>query len=583
MLIVSLLIGLVSYQITMRQYRKSAEERLENTSIQLMQQFDERVKPMTSICSFILSDGRILDSLQLLTRKDEKRYTEEQIKEAREIVSAKLNDAYITAEFYRVIIFNKYGDVIFSSNYTARRIDGNKDISDVTWLSEVEDKRGKNILLEAHRDDWGLRENPIVFSIGKEILGMSMGFMEVQIEEKELNSISDTVNPDTEFVIVNKDGGIIHNPSNISVERVAKLMQMDNGISVFEKENEVVAKHTSSQTQAITFVIDDLNSRKKIAMEEFMLPVGLATGFFLVSIFYVIWTSGRLVKPIRKLQVLMEETDIDNLDAEIETGVGSNNEMEKLYLAYQHTRKRLNESLIKEQKMSLLHLRAQFDTLQAQVNPHFLYNVLNVISSRGLTLEDEVICEICSSLSGILRYSTSMKSRYETVEQEMKNLLQYNYLLKVRYEHKIDFDIRVDESICKAIIPKMTLQQIVENSIEHGFANTKGQMKISVQGWSTENGWRIKISDNGGGINDRTLALLVEKMQVVREKIMNRRENVELEIGGMGLVNTYARLWLLYHDSVVFHIESGKDGHGTSVTIGGKNEVSEDVQSDYRR
>ena len=575
MLMISLLIGVVSYRFSMSQYQESANETMQDISSQIMQQFDAKVKPMLSACDFILSDAELINALQVLAHGHQLEYSEDKMIAARRVVESKLNDNYIRKEFYRIVVFNKYGDIIFGKNYAARRVDENKDVSDITWLAEVENQKGKAVLLAAHEDNWGYHTWPVVFSIGKEILGMNMGFIEVQVEQEELHEISETVPLNTQYAIVNKAGKLIYNTSDISIERIEELMDMKDGVYKIKEQNEIIAKCTSKNTQAITFVIDDLDSIEKEAMGRLLLPFCLAAGFFFLSVIFVSWSSKRLTMPLRKLQFLMNETEIENLNENIISETNQNDEIEALYVAYQRTKKRLNESLIKEQKMSLLHLQAQFDALQAQVNPHFLYNVLNVISSRGLLLEDEVVCEICSSLAIILRYSTNTKERYALITEEMEYLYHYYYLLKVRYEHKIVFDMHVDDNLEDVIIPKMVLQQIVENSIEHGFVNTKGQMRITLRGSYVDNGWEVEIVDNGQGIAKETYSCLTKKMQIVREKIMNKTENVELEIGGMGLVNTYARLWLMYRDAVVFKIVSSEKG--TSITIGVKKEENMNV------
>ncbi len=99
--------------------------------------------------------------------------------------------------------------------------------------------------------------------------------------------------------------------------------------------------------------------------------------------------------------------------------------------------------------------------LQAQVNPHFLYNVLNVLSSRGIVSGDEVICDICSSLAGMLRYSTDNINRQARLSEEIQYLKEYFYLLKSRYDYKLNYIIEIEETLNNEVIPKITLQQIV--------------------------------------------------------------------------------------------------------------------------
>ncbi len=109
-----------------------------------------------------------------------------------------------------------------------------------------------------------------------------------------------------------------------------------------------------------------------------------------------------------------------------------------------------------------LQLQAQLDMLQAQVNPHFIYNTLNVISSRGILDDDEVICDICDDLAGMLRYSTDTEKKTATIRMELEYLRKYFSLMKYRYEYKLEYAIEMDPEIDEQWIPKLTVQQFVE-------------------------------------------------------------------------------------------------------------------------
>ena len=291
--------------------------------------------------------------------------------------------------------------------------------------------------------------------------------------------------------------------------------------------------------------------------EALMIALGMAVGCFVISMGVVIFIASRLSRPLTVLKDQMEKTGIENL------------------------MQRLNESIVKEKRMSLLQLQAQFDTLQAQVNPHFLYNVLNVISSRGIMDGDEEICEICGCLAAMLRYSTSTKERYATVEKELEYLDRYIFLLKSRYEHRLEVKVDCEESVKQEQLPKIVLQQLVENSIQHGYNNSKNIMKIQVKGWRDETGWYFEVRDNGQGATEEVREELNEKMRKIREKIMSRGSSIEMEIGGMGLANTYARMFLLYNGKAVFRIRNMEEGLSVIIGVSEKEERT-DVSGDGR-
>ncbi len=186
--------------------------------------------------------------------------------------------------------------------------------------------------------------------------------------------------------------------------------------------------------------------------------------------------------------------------------------------------------------------------MQAQINPHFFYNVMNVISGRALSLGDETICQICSSLSGMFRYATGNRKRYATMEEEIGYLEKYLYLMKLRYMHRLSYTIEVDERLKGQILPKIVFQQIVENSIKHGFGSGQDTLGITVEGRLLEERglWQVEIADDGMGISQGTAQKLGENMDRMKKKLEENNTNIEMEFGGMGLLNTYARLTLLF-------------------------------------
>jgi two-component system sensor histidine kinase YesM len=274
-----------------------------------------------------------------------------------------------------------------------------------------------------------------------------------------------------------------------------------------------------------------------------------------------------LTRPIKNLQQLMERTEFHNMDRAIAAKPhAASNEIEAFYESYRNLLKRLSDSIEHENESSLLQMQAQFDTLQAQINPHFIYNVLNTISQRGMELEDETICEICSGLAEILRYSTNTRSKVATLEEELDSLRRYCFLLKTRYQHRFEYTIRIDDQIKSVILPKLSLQQLIENSISHGFANSTDRMEISIVGWLDDHTARIQVKDNGIGFSADTLMQLNNKFAMIREQIRSRGKVTELEIGGLGLANTYARLYLYYGDQFEFQV-SNDEGALVSLSI----------------
>ena len=164
----------------------------------------------------------------------------------------------------------------------------------------------------------------------------------------------------------------------------------------------------------------------------------------------------------------------------------------------------------------------------------------------------------------MFRYSTSTKERYATVEKEIEYLERYIFLLKSRYEHRLEVEVQCEDSIKQEILPKIVLQQLVENSVQHGYQNSKNIMKIQVKGWRDETGWYFEVRDNGQGATEEVREELNEKMRKIREKIMSRGSSIEM-----------------YNGKAVFRIRNMEEGLSVIIGVSEKEEGT-DVSGDGR-
>lgn len=282
-----------------------------------------------------------------------------------------------------------------------------------------------------------------------------------------------------------------------------------------------------------------------------------------------------VLKSVSQIQNLMEQTTLKNLSDPGNNVRGydpGSDELRAFINSYKAMMARLDESIRNERSADLLRLQAQFDTLQAQVNPHFLYNVLNTISARGVEDDDDLVCDYCDSLANILRYSTDNKKRYASVKDEIDNLDNYFKLIKGRWGDRFQASINVDEDIYEMLLPKMTLQQIAENAIIHGFGSSSGPMKLDVVGseGSDQTGvyWKIVVRDNGEGFSQDTIDKLKSEIEDLKVNLLKMGTGLEEQIGGMGITNTFARLYLLYSKKLIFSVGNNeKQGTGAEVTI----------------
>ena len=581
--VVAVILGAWYNTYSFKQYKDNEYRNLELLAEQLSDQFDENVKPMKLITNYLLSDMDVLDALRTLA-VDNSRSTVKlrYIEGARSIIRSQIYSDYMMNNFYRVIVFNQQGYVVANDNYAAKVIDSTKNIHDLKWLDKLPQKKGAPVLIGPHKDDWGLLENPEVFSIVKQIQGSNMGYIEIQKKISSLKPLFELPKEGLRVVVVTAGQEILYmsQKDTYSDYYLELARQKSKGIietkNPYTQDDEIVSVYHSDESDATVLVIEDMKVMMKEASYITTMTIQIASIFFIISLIFVFIVSRHLTKPIQELRTFMENTHIENLEEKMPFNA-TNDEFEALNKSYQRVLDRLNEAIVKEKRMSLLQLQAQFDLLQAQVNPHFFYNVLNVISNKGIISGDESICEVCDSLAVMLRYSTNTRNRYATIAEEMEYLESYFYLLKSRYEHKIHCTIDIPDEIQDQVIPKILFQQVVENSVNHGFVNSTDVMKIEMRGWLNDSRWYIEVRDNGQGFEEDTIEKLKEKMHDVRRKLTKERSNVELGIGGMGIINMYARLLLLYDNDLTFELSNKEKG--ASVIIGAPMEKVKEVNS----
>ena len=223
----------------------------------------------------------------------------------------------------------------------------------------------------------------------------------------------------------------------------------------------------------------------------------------------------------------------------------------------QELQKLLHEQELTTAKTQRLLREAQLEALQAQINPHFLFNTLNSIA-RTAKLEDaQRSNKLILSLSTVLRYILRNPGRTVSLKDELTIIEEYLHLHQVRFPNRLQYEITVDDDITDLMIPRLTLQPLVENAIKYGIEPHEEGGIVSVSGGRIDRGEvKIMVTDNGAGMSSSRLAHVKEQLK--------RSEPLVEE--GLGLENVYHRLSLVFGSSFQMKIES-RENAGTSVAL----------------
>lgn len=220
-----------------------------------------------------------------------------------------------------------------------------------------------------------------------------------------------------------------------------------------------------------------------------------------------------------------------------------------------------SESAMKEKELMMeAHLKdAQLKYLQAQINPHFLFNTLNAGAQLAMMEEAEKTYRYIQNVADFFRYNIKESRESVTLRQEIEIVDNYIYILNVRFSGEIHFRKHVDEELTDVLVPGMILQPIVENCINYGIRNIEWEGYIDLSVYREGDHICISIRDNGIGMSS-------EKIQ----KIMNSRlkeTDLEQSSNGIGLDNVIGRLRLFFGMEEVMEITSAGENMGTEVAI----------------
>lgn len=232
---------------------------------------------------------------------------------------------------------------------------------------------------------------------------------------------------------------------------------------------------------------------------------------------------------------------------------------------------RLEQQLLREEseRLSMQNLvtQAELRSLQAQINPHFLFNTLSMISKSAYLSNDTMTSELIDRLAEFLRYALDKSSTTSTLREEITSMENYLFIQKCRFAGRLDFIVDIPQDIPNLKMPAIILQPLVENAIKHGITALSDETTISLKIRQRNHHIRIQIEDNGVGMSAERLEELQTCLKLGLESSSGRPGS------SIGLTNVYRRLMIYFGADMQFTIES-EEGCGTLITISLPEEVT---------
>lgn len=420
------------------------------------------------------------------------------------------------------------------------------EIEETDWYQKTLEHPGLNWFAN-YQEETLFSARKLAFSGARE--GVNILYMDVDYQ-KLFTPYAETLISECGLYITDQDGKLVFEESRFS----GKNQNYDLTYSEFLEQRDrgstdyIILCEQSNTTGWTVWLYQPVG-----LAGEAMRPIGVMAGVtILICIFAAVLayfiTSGMVSSRIERLTHFMQEVQEGSMDMQMESD--DRDEIGMLYRGFGSMMKRIR-TLINEVYLSkITQKEAELKALQAQINPHFLYNTLSLINWKALAAGEEDISRMTLALSTFYRTALNRGRSVLQVETELSNTRAYLEIQSMLHDGDFDYEIEAQTEILQCESLNLILQPLVENAIHHGIEEkTDGRGKITVRGWKEDNCVWFMVEDNGVGME-----------QEVADKILT------MESKGYGVRNVDERIRLCYGEKYAMKVESVV-GKGTKMTI----------------
>ncbi|WP_258166520.1 sensor histidine kinase [Paenibacillus sp. PCH8] len=396
--------------------------------------------------------------------------------------------------------------------------------------------------------------------------GKVYGYLSIQMDQVYIQNLTGGITAG-EVYILNEQGEQMTG-TGASAELLLRWTNPITGEGLdVDKDNNYITHSTSPNTGWITYIITPKQSVLGSIHSVQTLSILLITALMLVSFVYIFLSTRNLLLPIRKLRSQIWRMNYSNMNLKVDE-MPKNNDLLLLNEAFQDLMERLQQSIDREKVALHEEIMARNSALQAQIAPHFIHNVLYLISIAAQEGKTKVVSDMCKHLSDSLRYIVSSPYAHVTLAEELEHTRHYLSLVQQKYEEDLEWDIRADELASEIRLPRLVIQPFVENCIEHAFANTAPPWRIQITVKQYNDLWALEIKDNGEGFPPDKIREILNRIQTSGSGL-DQQANRPTALGNMGIMNSVNRLKLMYNNRLFINIFNNhtEEEHGATVQI----------------
>lgn len=391
-----------------------------------------------------------------------------------------------------------------------------------------------------------------------------IGYLKLNFKKSLIEDIINKINsvPNSISYIINSDGIIICSSNNSTSAKYIKNLDKIQNYSI-NTDNFTSTSYNSEKIYIKSSLIDKTDWYLVTILPESSIIAEINTQRFYLFLIVIIFGGTSIIlafyfvnsinKRLSKVIKGMRRVQSGDLNYYIENDI--NDELGELIDSYNYMIGKMSILIEDQYKLGKDVKNAELKALQSQINPHFLYNTLDMINWMSYKKMNKEISLAVKNLAKFYKLSLNKGKDLVSIKDEMQHASLYVNIQNMRYNNRISLKINIDEVINDYLIPKITLQPILENSINHGILGKgEGEGLISILGYSMNSDIILTIADNGVGIKEETLNLLLSN------KLTSSKGS------GYGLKNIDKRIKLLYGENYGLSFKSIY-GRGTTVII----------------
>jgi two-component system, sensor histidine kinase YesM len=461
-----------------------------------------------------------------------------------------------------------YKNDLYYTNYS--QIDFNPlQFREKPWFEKLEDLSfyetywlgAHPTYIESEKDT-----NPFLITIGRRIQRANSlnSYLIISLKENEIKKLFSQFQSDkgVKFYLTNKSGEIY---SSLNTNEVGMTLQYDvisddYQIVDFEKEKHLLVSYPVSYSKwrlvSLVPYKDTIGSINMVTRTTILIQGGFLVLFLLGLIMLV----REFTKPITRLHHVTKAIKQGDLTARIH--LSGSNDVAQLGHSFNHMLDTIEDMIEQIKIQEEAKRNAELEMLQAQINPHFLFNVLNAIRLKIKMEGNAGSASLIYSLSALLRMTINRNNAFIPLEEELTIVKHYVDLMNFRHQHDVELEVDVSDAASGFQVPRFFLQPIIENAIIHGSNNRKETIKI-IASEQIDTYLQLVITDNGKGMDKLAL-------EGLRKKIFqhNSHDTVKSSksFNGIGVQNVYQRMKLIYGDEFQLRIDSVY-GEGTTITF----------------